>query len=76
MRVFVFYSIDSFFLWSCDYEDEYRQEFIQKYSRKLAFLIDCVDGINIRALYPRFLDNFPLNSDIFLFLKKERKSNE
>ncbi|CAF4456865.1 unnamed protein product [Rotaria sp. Silwood2] len=47
--------------------EKYPSRFIEKYTRKIACLIDCVDGINIRSLFPRFFDNFPSNSDIFIF---------
>ncbi|CAF1209077.1 unnamed protein product [Rotaria sp. Silwood1] len=39
----------------------------KKYSRKIACLIDCIDGIDISTLFPGFCDNFPLNCDIFIF---------
>jgi hypothetical protein len=46
---------------------QYPSPFIQQYPTKLAFLIDCVNGLNSSALSSRFIDNFPPNSDIFLF---------
>jgi hypothetical protein len=47
--------------------ENYPSKFIEKYPRKFAFLIDCLNGIKMRNLFPRFLDNFPPNSDIFFF---------
>jgi len=47
--------------------DKYPSTFIEKYPRKMAFLIDCVYGINSFALSSRTIDSFPSNSDIFLF---------
>ncbi|UJR26597.1 hypothetical protein I4U23_007917 [Adineta vaga] len=46
---------------------QYPSTFIQKYPTKLAFLIDCANGLNSFGLSTRFIDNFPSNSDIFLF---------
>lgn len=46
---------------------KYPSTYIEKYPRKLAFLIDCVNGINSFALSSQIIDNFPTNSDIFLF---------
>ncbi|CAF3870465.1 unnamed protein product [Rotaria sordida] len=47
--------------------NKYPSTFVQQYSTKIAFLIDCANGLNSFALYPRFMDNFPSNSDVFLF---------
>ncbi|CAF0997528.1 unnamed protein product [Rotaria sp. Silwood1] len=47
--------------------NKYPSTLIEKYPTKIAFLIDCVNGLNSFALYPRFMDNFPSNSDVFLF---------
>jgi hypothetical protein len=49
---------------------EYPSTFIQKYPRKIAFLIDCVNGLNSFALSSQIIGNFPSNSDIFLFYPK------
>jgi len=46
---------------------KYPSTFIQKYPRKLAFIIDCINGLNCFALSSQVIDNFPSNSDIFLF---------
>jgi len=45
----------------------YPSTHIQQYPTKIAFLIDCVNGLNRSAFTSRFIDNFPLNSDVFLF---------
>ncbi|CAF1382546.1 unnamed protein product [Adineta steineri] len=47
--------------------NQYPSTFIEKYPTKIAFLIDCINGLNSFALSPRFIDNFPPNSDVFLF---------
>lgn len=47
--------------------NNYPSTFIEKYPRKMAFLIDCVQGINSFALSSSTIENFPSNSDIFLF---------
>ncbi|CAF0764972.1 unnamed protein product [Adineta ricciae] len=46
---------------------QYPSTFIQQYPTKIAFLIDCAGGLNGFSLSSRFMDNFPPNSDIFLF---------
>ena len=47
--------------------NQYPSTYIQKYPTKIAFLIDCINGLNSFSLFPSFIDNFPINSDIFLF---------
>jgi hypothetical protein len=47
--------------------EKYPSTFIQKYPTKTAFLIDCANGLSSFTFVPRFIDNFPPNSDIFLF---------
>ncbi|CAF2076583.1 unnamed protein product [Rotaria magnacalcarata] len=47
--------------------DQYPSAFIQEYPTKIAFLIDCANGLNSVGLTSRFMDDFPLNSDVFLF---------
>lgn len=47
--------------------NKYPSEFIEKYPRKLAFLIDCCIGLRGFALNSQTIDSFPSNSDIFLF---------
>ena len=47
--------------------DRYPSIFVQKYSTKTAFLIDCANGLHRYAWNGNFIDNFPPNSDIFLF---------
>lgn len=50
--------------------NKYPSTFIEQYPRKLAFLIDCVNGLNSFALSSQTIDSFPPNSDIFLFYPK------
>lgn len=48
----------------------YPSTFLQQYPTKIAFLIDCTDGLNTWGLSPSFLDHFPTNSDAFFFYEK------
>lgn len=47
--------------------NQYPSTFIEQYPIKLAVLIDCAYGLNSFALTPQFMENFPANSDVFLF---------
>jgi hypothetical protein len=52
--------------------NKYPSTYIENYPRKIAFLIDCVNGLNSFTLFSRFIDNFPSNSDIFLFYHNDQ----
>jgi hypothetical protein len=47
--------------------NKYPSTLIEKYPSKIAFLIDCVNGLNSFAFSSNIIDSFPSNSDIFLF---------
>ena len=47
--------------------DDYASTFIENYRTKMAFLIDCANGLNGFALTSQTIEHFPANSDIFLF---------
>ena len=47
--------------------DQYPSTYLQNYPRKIAFLIDCVYGLNSTDLSSRLIEQFPVNSDLFLF---------
>ena len=51
----------------------YPSTYLQGRSQKIAFLIDCVDGLSVSTLTPALIDQFPSNSDIFLFYHRNER---
>ena len=49
----------------------YSSTYLQGRSQKIAFLIDCVDGLSVSTLTPELIGRFPSDSDIFLFYYRE-----